>query len=201
MGTSATRMLAPVMKQIHVSTREQWRAWLAGNHDKEPQGVWLVFRRKTTSDNWLKYEESVEEALCYGWIDSIIRKIDDRTYCRKFTPRKDESVWSSSNRKRVEKVIREGRMTPFGLAKVEAAKRSGKWETDSRPVIGLEMPEDLSRALSLNEKAKDFFNTLAPTYRKQFIGWLVTAKRPETRAIRLKECLARLRRGEKLGLK
>jgi uncharacterized protein YdeI (YjbR/CyaY-like superfamily) len=189
------------MKQVHVSTRGQWRRWLAESHNKEEDGIWLVFYKKETGRPSLQYEESVEEALCFGWIDSIIRRIDDDKYCRKFTPRRDGSRWSASNRMRVEKIIKEGRMTEFGLAKVEAAKRSGNWEKDPRPVISMELPQELSEALAGNRKARDFLEGLAPTYRKHFIGWIVAAKRPETRARRLKESLALLARGERLGLK
>ena len=189
------------MKQVHVSNRGLWRRWLAENHDKETDGIWLVLYKKETGRPTLEYEEAVEEALCFGWIDSIIKRIDDDKYCRKFTPRKNDSKWSSTNKKRAEKTIKEGRMTEFGLARIEAAKRSGSWAMDPRPVISSDIPQDLSGALARNRKAKDFFEMLAPTYRKHFIGWIVTAKRPETRAKRLKESLALLAQGEKLGLK
>ncbi len=189
------------MKQLHISTRGKWRKWLAENHNKEPCGIWLVFYRKETGRGSLEYEEALEEALCFGWIDSILKKLDDARYCRKFTPRKDTSQWSPSNRRRVAELMKKGAMTEFGLAKIEAAKRCGNWEMDARPVIKLEVPEELSEALARNKKAKAFFEKLAPTYRKQFIGWIVTAKRPETRLKRLKESLVLLGRGEKLGLR
>ncbi len=189
------------MKQVHVTTRSEWRRWLAENHDQEKRGIWLVFHKKKAGKPSLEYQESVEEALCFGWIDSIIKKIDDDKYCRKFTPRKDESQWSNTNKKRVEKIVEEGRMTEFGLAKVEAAKRSGRGEIDLRPSINMEMPQELSEALARNTNAKDFFAELAPTYQKQFIGWIVTAKRPRTKAKRIKESLALLAKGEKLGMK
>jgi uncharacterized protein YdeI (YjbR/CyaY-like superfamily) len=189
------------MKQVHVTSRSQWRRWLAENHDREKNGIWLVFNKKETGRPSLGYEESVEEALCFGWIDSIIKRINDDQYCRKFTPRRDGSRWSNTNKKRVEKIIKEGRMTEFGLAKIEAAKRSGSWGRDPRPVISTGIPQELSEALARSRKAKAFFEELAPTYRKHFIGWIVTAKRPETRAKRLKESLALLAGGEKLGLK
>ncbi len=189
------------MKQIYVSTRDRWRRWLAENHANEKSGIWLVYYKNDTGKPSLEYEESVEEALCFGWIDSIIRRIDDEKYCRKFTPRKDDSRWSNTNRRRVEKIIKEGRMTEFGLAKIEAAKRSGNWEPDPRPMINMDIPQELSEALSRNRKAKEFFEGLAPTYRKHFVGWIITAKRPETRAKRLNETLVLLARGEKLGLK
>jgi len=174
---------------------------LAENHDKEQSGIWLVFYKRHTGKSSVEYEESVEEAICYGWIDSIIKRMDDEKYCRKFTPRKSGSRWSNTNRKRAEKVIKEGRMTEFGLAKIEAAKKSGRWEMDPRPVIKLDIPPELSEALARNRKAKDFFEKLAPTYRKRFMGWIVAAKREVTKAKRLKESLALLARGKKLGLK
>ena len=189
------------MKQIHVTSRSEWRRWLVRNHDREKDGIWLVYHKRETGTPSLEYEESVEEALCFGWIDSIIKRLDDSRYCRKFTPRKDESGWSSTNKRRVERMIKEGRMTEFGQAKVDAAKRSGGWELDPRPVIDMDLPRDLSKVLARNRNAKEFFENLAPSYRKHFIGWIVTAKRPGTRARRLKESLALLERGEKLGLK
>ncbi len=189
------------MKRVHPSTRSQWRNWLARNHDKELQGIWLVFEKKHTGKPSLLYEESIEEALCFGWVDSVIRRIDEYRYCRKFTPRRDASVWSRTNRKRVQKVIREGRMTPFGLAKVQAAKKLGNWATDPRPIIQMEIPPELAGALSQNPKAKIFFDKLAPSFRKHFIGWISTAKRPETQAKRIMESLRLLETGQKLGLK
>lgn len=189
------------MKQVQVSTRDEWRGWLAQNHDKEENGIWLLFHKKATGKPSLQYEQSVEEALCFGWIDSLIKRIDEQTYCRKFTPRKNDSRWSSTNRRRVAKVIKEGRMTEFGLAKVEAAKRSGNWATDSDPAIHRDIAQMLSEALRRNRKARDSFDNLAPTYRRHFLGWITAAKKPETRARRLKESLALLARGERLGLK
>ncbi len=189
------------MRQLHFRTRQDWREWLAENHGKEEAGIWLVFCRKETGRTSLGYEESVEEALCFGWIDSVIKRIDDTKYCRKFTPRTDTSKWSLTNRRRVDKLMKQGSMTEFGLAKVEAAKRSGNWETNVRSVIELDVPEALSAALARDRKARAFFERLAPTYRRHFIGWIVSAKRPETRSKRLRESLALLGRGEKLGLK
>lgn len=188
------------MKQIYFSTRSSWREWLRKNHDQE-NGVWLVFNKTKTGRHSLAYEESVEEALCYGWIDSIIKRIDEERYCRMFTPRQDGSRWSITNQKRVKKVIKEGRMTEFGLAKIEAAKRLGNWKRDPRPKISLDIPCELAEALAQNGKAKNFFESLAPTCRNHFISWMVSAKRPETKAKRLKESLALLERGRKLGLK
>jgi uncharacterized protein YdeI (YjbR/CyaY-like superfamily) len=140
------------MKQVHVSTRDRWRKWLTANHQKEKDGIWLVFHKKHTGRPALDYEDAVEEALCFGWIDSLIKRIDDDKYGRKFTPRKDTSNWSSTNRRRVEKIIKEGRMTEFGLAKIEAAKTSDKWESAPRPRINPEMPREFSEALARGQK-------------------------------------------------
>ena len=165
---------------------------MARNHDREPRGIWLVFHRKETGRPSLAYEAFVEEALCFGWIDSIIKRIDDDTYCRKFTPRKAGSAWSNTNKQRVEKITQEGRMTAFGQAKVDAAKKSGRWAKDPRPVINMDVPQDFSEALGRNRKAMYFFEKLAPTYRRHFIGWIVTAKRPDTRAKRIRESCQRV---------
>jgi uncharacterized protein YdeI (YjbR/CyaY-like superfamily) len=189
------------MRKLYVPTRAQWRRWLSRNHDKELHGVWLVYFKKGKGRASLEYEESVEEALCFGWIDSLIKRIDDASYCRKFTPRQDGSQWSDSNKRRVDKIINEGRMTEFGLAKVETAKRLGTWSRESRLAFDKNIPIELSRALQLNGKARRYFNTLAPTHQKHFIGWIATAKKRETRARRLEESLALLSQGRKLGMK
>lgn len=189
------------MNQLHLSRRSEWREWLARHHDKALDGVWLVFEKRTTGGPTLEYEDSVEEALCFGWVDSLIKRIDHKTYCRKFTPRKSDSKWSNSNKRRVEKMIKEGKITQVGLAKVEAAKKSGIWNLDPRPLIPPGLPEEFARALKGNRAARDFCETLAPTYRKQFIGWIVTARTAETRIKRSKLSLELLGRSEKLGLK
>ncbi len=130
------------MKQVSVTTRSQWRQWLAKNHELEKAGIWLVFYKPISRRLSLDYDEAVEEALCYGWIDSIIKRIDDHAYCRKFTPRKADSAWSNSNKKRVGKLVKEGRMTEFGQAKIDFAKKSGRWAVDPKPVIALDIPPE-----------------------------------------------------------
>jgi uncharacterized protein YdeI (YjbR/CyaY-like superfamily) len=189
------------MKEVYLPTRAKWRKWLSDNHDKEKNGIWLVFYKKETGKPSLEYEESVEEALCFGWIDSIIKKIDDEKYYRKFTPRKLDSKWSELNKKRVKKVIKEGRMTEYGLAKIEAAKKSGLWEGNPPATINLDIPKELVGALRKNKKAKGFFDQLAPTYQKHYIAWITTARRPETKEKRIKESITLLEQGKKLGLK
>ena len=188
------------MKQVYVKTRDEWRDWLTQNHD-EGAGIWLVFFKKHTGKPTLEYDAAVEEALCFGWIDSIIKKLDEERYVRKFTPRKPESRWSASNQKRIEKLITQGRMHESGMLSVQKAKESGLWEKTDRPMISFEIPEEFGSALATNEKAKVFFDQLAPTYQKQFIGWVSIAKRQETRDRRVRESIALLEQGQKLGLK
>jgi len=150
----------------------------------------------------IEYETSVEEALCYGWVDSIIKKLDETKYARKFTPRKDDSKWSPSNIKRVNKLINEGKMREYGLKKIKAAKRSGKWDDPvQRPELSFEMHPEFAQALKDNKQAKETFDNLAPTYKKQYLGWIEVAKRPETREKRIRESIRLLAAGKKLGLK
>ncbi len=188
------------MLEVYVATRAEWREWLAKNHDQHA-AIWLVFYKKDSQKPSLNYDESVEEALCFGWIDSIIKKLDDERYARKFTPRKPDSRWSESNKERVGRLIAQGKMTDVGLALIAAAKTSGLWDAPDRPNISLEVPDEFEQALSANAKARAFFNTLAPSYRKQYLGWIQVAKRPETRAKRVRESIALLEKGEKLGMR
>ena len=188
------------MKQLYVKKKDQWRDWLSRHHASENE-VWLIFYKKETSRPTIPYEAAVEEALCFGWIDSIIKKIDARKYARKFTPRKDNSIWSQLNKKRVNKMIEQKRMTDFGLAKIKAAKKADLWDKDPRPKISLDIPPEFAKALARNKKAKENFDKLAPSYRKHYIGWITIAKRQETKDKRIKESITLLEKGRKLGLK
>ena len=143
----------------------------------------------------------VEEALCFGWIDSIIKKLDNESYARKMTPRKSNSRWSELNKKRIKQLIKQGLMTESGLARIVEAKESGLWEKSDRPNIPFEVPNELKTALAKNKKAQTFFDQLAPTYRKQFIAWIYVAKRQETKDRRVMESIVLLEQGKKLGLK
>ena len=191
---------AKKMKQLYVTNRDKWRDWLSQYYATE-SGIWLVFYKKETSKPTIAYEAAVEEALCFGWIDSIIKKIDAEKYVRKFTPRKDKSNWSELNKKRARKMIKEGRMTDTGLAKIKAAKKSGLWGQTGRPQISFDMPSEFARALDKNKKAKENFEKLAPSYRKHYIGWIQAAKRDETKEKRIRESIFLLAKGKRLGLK
>ena len=188
------------MKQLYVTNRDEWNKWLSEHHGTEKE-VWLIFFKKETRKPSIEYESAVEEALCFGWIDSVVKKIDDLKYARKFTPRKNISNWSELNKRRAEKMIKEGRMTEFGLAKIEAARKSGNWDRAERPDISFDLPPEFERALAQNKKAKEHFMKLAPTYQKHYIGWIAVAKRQETKQKRIKESISLLEKGKKLGLK
>lgn len=189
------------MKTVEVKDRAEWRAWLAANHDKEAE-VWLVYYKKETGKASVAYGASVEEALCYGWVDSIIKSLGDTKYARKFTPRKENSKWSPSNIKRVEEMIKQGLMTEHGLRLVDAAKRTGRWDAPTRkPALTYEMPAEFAEALKDNAKAEATFDNLAPTYQKQYLAWIGTAKRADTKEKRIKESIRLLEKGEKLGLR
>lgn len=189
------------MEKLELTTREAWRAWLSENHGIKKE-IWLVYNKKGSGKPSIAYNASVEEALCFGWIDSIIKKLDQNQYVRKFTPRKEVSNWSASNIKRVEKMIRAGLMTEYGLRLVEAAKASGKWDEPGRkPTLEYHIHPDFEEALRQNPSARDFFEKLAPTYQKQFIGWIQVARQDATRRKRIEESIQLLTKGEKLGLR
>ena len=185
-------------KTLLMAKRDQWRAWLAKNHKTEKK-VWLIYFKKRARKASIAYEDSVEEALCFGWIDSLIRRLDDDQYARLFTPRIDHKNWSEMNKKRIAKLIQEGRMTPAGLAKASyliednhAAAKKGR---------SLTVPDYMRQALLANKGALKNFNNLAPSYQRHYIGWITSAKKEETRQKRLAEAIGLLTRNLKLGLK
>jgi len=186
--------------ELFISNREEWRAWLEKNHANVKE-IWLIYYKKHSGKPRIPYDDAVEEALCFGWIDSIIKKIDEERFCQKFTPRKDKSNWSELNKKRVEKLLEQGRMTEAGLVKIKAAKASGGWEKIPFQRDFPEMPVELKKALNHNNKASENFDKLAPSYKRQFIGWVATAKKAETRESRVKEAIDHLEKNKKLGMK
>lgn len=189
------------MKKLYFQTREEWRAWLSENHASENE-VWLVYYKKGTGKPSMKYGESVEEAICFGWVDSIIKKIDEERYVRKFTPRREDSAWSESNKKRAEKMIKQDLMTEHGLRLVDTAKVSGKWdEKTKRPELTSKMSPEFRRALDENPKAKQAYGSMPRSHQKEYLGWIETTKRPETRQRRIAESIRLLEKNEKLGLK
>jgi uncharacterized protein YdeI (YjbR/CyaY-like superfamily) len=188
------------MNQLFCRTSSEWRSWLKANHGSVKE-VWLVFLKGANADQELTYEQSLDEALCYGWIDSLIKRIDDERYARKFTPRKPVSKWSEVNKRKVTELERQGRLKAPGKAVVAAARENGCWDGLGRLPILDEPPPELAKALAGNMKARDFFMSLAPSYRTRYIMWIASAKRPEIRLKRAQEVVQRLADGMKPGLK
>ena len=180
--------------------RDDWRAWLTEYH-ATAQEMWLVFYKRHTGKGGLTYVEALEEALCFGWIDGILKRIDDEKHTIRFSPRRKNSIWSEQNKKRAGRLIQEGRMTEAGLAKVRAAKANGQWEKAAvREDVTL-VPPELTAALAGNAQARENFEKLAPSYRRQFIYWVSIAKHDETRRKRVAEVVRLLARKERLGPK
>jgi len=249
-------------KTLYVTSKEEWRAWLTKHYQSETE-VWLIFYKKHSGRPRISYDHAVEEALCFGWIDSIVKKMDDDRFAQRFTPRRDGSRWSALNKRRLRKLIREGRMTDAGLAKVDdvtlgekAPAKSSEEDLDiprfvkqglkanakawksfrsaspsrrsayirlimdakteetrerrlreaiSRLVQNTgdldDLPRSVKQALEANAKAWENFRNLAPSYRRHYVGWIMHAKKEETRERRLREAVTLLEQNRKLGLK
>ncbi len=173
------------LERLEVDDRQAWRAWLEQNHARSP-GVHLVIYKKHSSKYRLSYDEIVEEALCFGWIDSTGNRLDGERYILRMSPRKPGSVWAPSNKQRVARLIRQGLMTPAGLAKIKAAKRDGSWDRYDA-VEALAMPPDLKKALAANKAAQKNFTAFSDSAKKMILWWIAGAKRPETRTRRIQE--------------
>jgi uncharacterized protein YdeI (YjbR/CyaY-like superfamily) len=186
---------------LRVPGLEEWGKWLGEHHDTE-DGVWLVFRKKSSGPVPFTYGEALDEALCHGWVDSLIKAIDHKEYMRKFTPRTASSTWSATNKDRVEQLIAQGRMTPAGMAVVEAAKKNGMWDRGvERPEFNEETPAALLEAFETNPAARDNYYGMKHSHRRQYNIWINMAKREETVQRRVEESLRLLERGKELGLK
>ena len=182
------------LKTLHVTTRREWRAWLMKHH-RSSAGVWLVFFKAHTGAKSIPLEDVVREALCFGWIDSLVKRLDDDRYAIKITPRKPASKWSDINRKRWNELEAAGLLTPAGLA---AAPTDHTYAP--RPAVPI-LPAYIAKALKTNPAAWKFFRELSPTCRRDFVVWIHVAKRPETRERRIRESIALLAGGKKLGLR
>ena len=171
----------------------EWRAWLKKNYKKKKE-VWLVYYKKATGKPTIPYDDAVEEALCFGWIDGKLRRIDDEKHMQRYMPRNPKSIWSQSNIRREKKMIKEGKMTKDGLEKFKLRKHE-KTEKKFYPI-----PEDLKTALSKNKAAGENFGKFAPSYKKQYIWWIESAKMKETRKRRIKEVVRRAAINKKPGI-
>ena len=180
------------LPRVRPKSRKAWRDWLVKNHAAST-GVWLVYAKKHSRLPSLTYNDAVEEALCFGWIDSKINPIDDDFYMQIFTPRKPKSAWSALNKTRVERLLATGLMTPAGLAVVKAAKNSGTWDA-RKHVEDLIVPPDLEKAIKANPEASRYWVSYSASRRKGVLYRLAGAKRPETRARYLQDIIENMAR-------
>jgi uncharacterized protein YdeI (YjbR/CyaY-like superfamily) len=170
---------------VHPLTRAEWRSWLEQNWSRA-EGIWLVSYKKDTGKPRFEYDEAVEEALCFGWVDSKPNKLDDERSLLWFAPRKRGTGWSKPNKDRVERLIAQELMAPPGLAKIEAAKQDGSWIALDA-VEALEIPSDLAEALAAYPAAEKNFDAFPRSVKRGILEWIVNAKKPETRAQRVSE--------------
>ncbi|MHC9538964.1 MAG: YdeI family protein [Vulcanimicrobiota bacterium] len=188
-------------KELYVKDRDEWRSWLEQNSSVENE-IWLVYYKKHSGKPRIPYDDAVEEAICFGWIDSIVQRIDDEKFLQKFTPRKKRSSWSELNIKRARKMIEEEKMTAAGLSVLDESKLNKKEDSEvKQSPEALAVPEFFREALMTNEKALQNFNRLTCSYRNLFIRWISAAQKEETRNRRILESIELLAQGRKLGMK
>ena len=193
------------LENIHFRNRVEFRNWLNNNHDTNP-GIWVIFYKKHINIDCIKYNELLEEVLCFGWIDSLIKKIDDDKYARKITPRTNTQKWSELNKKKVIELIKEDKMTQAGLHKIDNYLKTGKvdWpvnKSGKKELKENDIPDFIIEELAKNEPALINFNKLATTYKRHYLLWITNARKEETIRSRLKESIGLLKENKKLGLK
>lgn len=180
---------------FYPSNPQEWRAWLEDNH-VEKQSVWVIFHKKKSGNPTISWSEAVDEALCFGWIDSVKRPHSEGLTIQYFTKRKAVSTWSKINKAKVQHLTEAGRMTEAGLRIIEIAKENGSW-TILDAVEELIVPDDLEKELAANPGATEFFVSLSKSMKKQLLYWVVSAKREETRQKRISEIAERAGQGMK----
>jgi uncharacterized protein YdeI (YjbR/CyaY-like superfamily) len=181
---------------LGVRTRAEWRSWLRGHHDSVAE-IWLVFRKRHAGNEGIPYEDAIEEALCFGWVDSLVRRLDEDRYARKFTPRRPDSRWSKTNLRRYADLEARGVLEHAGRERAP----TGKVAVAPAPWEGPRLPKYIEKALRGNPAAWATFEGLAPSYRRDYVGWIDSAKRDETKERRLREAIESLAASRKLGLK
>jgi len=173
------------IKTFYPTNREEWRLWLKTNHSSL-KSVWVIFYKKNSKSSTISWSEAVDEALCFGWIDSVKKSIDSEKYIQLFSQRKPQSTWSKINKNKIKQLIENGLMTQAGFKSIEVAKQNGCW-TILDKVEDLIIPNDLEEAFKKQEGSKDYFNKLSNSTKKAMLQWLVLAKRAETRKKRIAE--------------
>jgi uncharacterized protein YdeI (YjbR/CyaY-like superfamily) len=182
------------------ATRAAWRAWFVKNHAKASE-IWLVYYKKASGKPGIDYAASVEEALCFGWIDGIKKRIDDDRYTHRFTPRRPGSRWSPRNVERARQLVAAGKMMPAGLTAFRERQSYDPRAMAARAMKEIPLPPEVETALRASPSAWANFTALAPSHRKRYVGWLRSAKRPETLMKRVAEAVALLEQNAKLGMK
>ncbi|MBD2607772.1 YdeI/OmpD-associated family protein [Scytonema hofmannii FACHB-248] len=175
------------LESIYASDRKKWRQWLEKFHLTLP-GIWLIYYKVKSGKTSVKYSEAVKEALCFGWIDSKVKSLDEDRYQQIFTPRKPKSVWSKLNKQYIQELIEQGLMTQVGLEKIEAAKQDGSWNSLDA-IEALTIPIDLKQALEANSSANHNFEGFSNSLKKNILFWIDSAKRPETRLKRIEQTI------------
>jgi uncharacterized protein YdeI (YjbR/CyaY-like superfamily) len=178
-------------------SRARWRRWLAANHGRD-DGLWIVYRKKASPLEGPVYDDLVEEALCFGWIDSRVRRVDDERVMQWFSPRRPGGIWSALNKERIERLERDGLMADPGRVAIDTAKADGSW-SQLDEIEALVVPPDLAAALDDRAGARAAYEALADSAKKQFLWWIHTAKRPATRATRIDETVRRVVTGDPPG--
>ena len=182
-------------KALTARTPKQWRSWLAKHHASESE-VWLVFFKHHTGRASIAYMDALDEALCFGWIDSLIKRLDDDRYARKFTPRKADSRWSPTNRRRYAELATGGRLRPSGVKRAPTDRGY-----DPLPKVPSRTPDYILAMLKKHPSALRYFESLAPSHQRHYVGWIDMAKRDDTKARRLEEAVRLLWAKKQLGLK
>ena len=191
-------MTGEAKNTLLVRTLDEWRDWLTSHLELESE-VWLIFYKRHTGVESIAYKDARDEALCFGWVDSLVKRLDDRRYKLKFTPRRRDSRWSAVNRKRYAELKAEGRMKPQGLER--APTNRGYGPRPPRHRMPKRIPAYIQTALKSNATALRNFEALSPSQRRRYVAWIESAKREETKLRRLKEAIRLLTRGQVLGLK
>jgi len=192
-------MLTKMADTLYFRDRKAWRAWLRRNHARA-DGIWLLTYRKVAGRKGVSHPEALEEALCFGWIDSQMKKLDDIRFVQRYTPRRPGSGWSQVNKDLALRLIREGRMTAAGVREIDEAKRLGLWAKAYSAKRGMRLPSDLKKALMRDQRAWKNFQAFANTYKTMYIGWVKGAKREETRTRRIATVVKQARRKLKPGV-
>jgi len=184
---------------LYITERIEWRNWLIINHEIT-QEIWLIYYKKHTGKKRIAYDDAVEEAICYGWIDSTVKRVDDDIYMQKFVPRRKKSKWSELNKERADKMIKQGKMEKAGFDKINEAKDNGNWENSYGKREDPEIPNDVLDALSKNSKALKNFLNFAQGYQNSYLYWIKDAKKSEMRIRRIKKLVKRASQNIKPGM-